>query len=473
MASLSVIDRVGVMMFTLTGGVAFPLNTNIIPPMGANTNPLMDTLLPWDSAAFCQFTAFINSINGGLTFLGDPNLGDPTILLQGALTRMINSRNAGNLVSSPCPRASNIVFFTGQDITPAQLQTMSAIQFGQNNVNLWIVHPGNNVLTGNVQGSLLNTNLYTLQCFQETAIMGKNNINIQTNGFMVSMTAPNLANVFSQYYALFQPFKTGTITPSPAYLDSVTNKPIITNTMVVTTPQAVNVLAEPPTAPLDYICGIDVIQTAAVTPPPLPASMPCAVALKATPTPQALVTNAANAQPILPNTCPTRTAVSTLDLDHNVRLAAGSPCVVTQTYWLDGAGKPRINRFVELGVAVVLNILWFILTWVHNPLGCCVCLDKAKKLKKVQEQLDDRMDLFLTPEERAKLKQKAIDAERTNFKKGDMKTALAAEADSKSIQAKNPRTIPNLGKGLSSEDEYFDPDSDQSSDVSFSSRGRT
>jgi hypothetical protein len=215
---------------------------------------------------------------------------------------------------------------------------------------------------------------------------------------------------------------------------------------------------------------MDIVQPAGTA--AIPAALPCTKAINGSPVNTQIMTLITNAAMVTTPTytCPARNAIVPLDIDHQIRTGMGAPCVVTQTYWVDAAGKLRLNRIVELSVAVILNILWFILTWVHNPFACCACCDKARKLKKVQEQLDDRMELFLSPEEKAKLKQKTLEAERNNFKKGDMKSAVAADEK----RSKTPsKTIPNLSKGFSSEDEYFDPDSDQSSDVSFSSRGRT
>jgi hypothetical protein len=98
--------------------------------------------------------------------------------------------------ASTCTRASNIVLFTGQDLTNNELAGISTIPFSQNGINLWIVHPGNVLITGNAEGSMLNTNLYTAACFQETASMGKTNLANTNNGFLLPMTSPHLANVF-------------------------------------------------------------------------------------------------------------------------------------------------------------------------------------------------------------------------------------------------------------------------------------
>jgi len=94
-------------------------------------------------------------------------------------------------------------------------------------------------------------------------------------------------------------------------------------------------------------------------------------------------------------------------------------------------------------VAIVLQILWFILTWIHNPFCCCCCCF-GKKLKL---DTSDDDEVFGIPGEK-------------------IKEALKL---GKGILQKGSSSVKSIRSKLSSEDdEFFDPDSSEKSYASTS-----
>jgi len=161
MNTLSPIDRVAFMIFSPQG------NVPIVPPFAQQipiNNPLnfqttgntavAPFFVPFDSKMSCLFNQWANPANaglGGLQFNGAPTLGDPTVLLTQAFNRLNVAMMTPSPLFSGCTRATNVVFLTGQDLTPAQLTTMStgpmATAFTSKGINLWVIHPGAAVLT--------------------------------------------------------------------------------------------------------------------------------------------------------------------------------------------------------------------------------------------------------------------------------------------------------------------------------------